>query len=742
MTLRNLSIQNKFLALIVFLILLVSASIMISSMHLFDAGNAEVQTQVADKFKTLQASVVSELEEIKTQSAEGIQESSGLDAMKEITAIALDNQEDLARVIGHEVEYVSEKVIQTLSAQEKTVSLGLDETLAMSTDAVNDVMAFDSRSQKALANMAMFNLNAVTASSMSSLKRFSVIFETLEARLLDIQDRNNQQIDGIIINLVGLLEDPNLGPGDLLAFFSAAAERFKTDAAQRNHALFLELFQDLDEQINVFEEELKLVERKVRYAISRELYYSNMIQEEKIGEIIAGLLDSQMAIRADIDMSSDELKSAIRKTQSQIPETLKTKGEEAIAKIRSQSARVSKTAEETQAAVSAAIEAKVRKSEENFDAGMTDSQKVINATLKDSLAKTMNSTLVIAGVCILVGALLGFAISKRYITRPIYQVIDKLRASSGEIAAAAQEVASSSQNLAENAAHQAASVEETSASMEQMIALGKGTAELTIDAETLMNKNIEQSGQSLKAIIELTREMNRIEADSSQMGNIIKTIDEIAFQTNLLALNAAVEAARAGEAGSGFAVVAAEVRNLAQRAAEAAKNTQDLLDDTARRVKQAARAINHVNQGFEGIIESATVMGEKTNAITRASKDQTKGFEQVGLATRDIDRITQEVAAISEESAAASEELSAQAIEMKSLVNALLTIVGGGAAGDGARKEKSQIADSKQDEGAEGGDKARIEGPAPPETPPPRIAKKEVRPEQLIPLDEDDFSDF
>ncbi len=161
------------------------------------------------------------------------------------------------------------------------------------------------------------------------------------------------------------------------------------------------------------------------------------------------------------------------------------------------------------------------------------------------------------------------------------------------------------------------------------------------------------------------------------MSQIIKTIDEIAFQTNLLALNAAVESARAGEAGAGFSVVAGEVRNLAMRAAEAAKNTQHLLDSTVSGVSQAAQSMRDINDDFEGIIESATMIGDKTAAITEQSRIQAAGIEQISLAVKEIDRVIQDVAASSQESASASEELSAMATEMKGYVNDLLTIVVG-----------------------------------------------------------------
>jgi len=223
----------------------------------------------------------------------------------------------------------------------------------------------------------------------------------------------------------------------------------------------------------------------------------------------------------------------------------------------------------------------------------------------------------------------------------------------------------------------AASAQESSASLEEMSGMSSDTCEMTLGVDRLMNENIRESGQSLKSLAELTQEIIRIESDSGQMGQIVKTIKDIAFQTKLLALNATVEAAHAGEAGAGFTVVADEVRTLAMRAAEAAKSTQQLLGDTAKRVRKAAKSVRTISSSFEGIIESATVMGEKSVTMTQASKMLNRGIEQITLAADNIEKISQRVAQGSEESAAASQELSAQAEEMKKFVNELAALIGG-----------------------------------------------------------------
>jgi methyl-accepting chemotaxis protein len=274
------------------------------------------------------------------------------------------------------------------------------------------------------------------------------------------------------------------------------------------------------------------------------------------------------------------------------------------------------------------------------------------------------------------GMLLSYFMS-RSIAGPINRIIEDLNEGAEQVASASVEVSHASQSLAEGTSEQAASLEETASTLEEMVAVSKETTELTHGAEQLMNENITQSGQSLRSLIDLTRKMDQIEADGGRIGQIIKTIDEVAFQTNLLALNAAVEAARAGEAGAGFAVVADEVRNLAIRATEAAKNTQELLDGTILRVSESAGAIKAVNSEFEGIIESATAIGEKTFALTKASGEQARGLEQVSTAASQLEQITQQNAANSEESASAAEELSAQAQTMQDSIRGLVELVEG-----------------------------------------------------------------
>jgi methyl-accepting chemotaxis protein len=290
------------------------------------------------------------------------------------------------------------------------------------------------------------------------------------------------------------------------------------------------------------------------------------------------------------------------------------------------------------------------------------------------------------------GALAIVFLITRSITRPLAAASVELANSSREVVAASGQLAGSSQSLSQGATEQAASLEETSASMEEMASMTRRNADNSQQAATLMGEvdaRVQVSNQSLG---DMVAAMASIQESSKQVAKIIKTIDEIAFQTNILALNAAVEAARAGEAGMGFAVVADEVRNLAQRSAQAARDTTALIETAIAKAQDGTRKVEQVAESIAGITDGITSVKGLVEEVSLASRQQAKGIDQVSQAIAQMEKVTQTTAATAEESAAASEELNAQAEGSMAVIRQLEALIGGGGGEQAAAEHKAGAA--------------------------------------------------
>ncbi len=277
---------------------------------------------------------------------------------------------------------------------------------------------------------------------------------------------------------------------------------------------------------------------------------------------------------------------------------------------------------------------------------------------------------------VFIGGCIGVVFS-RTITRALTRVVEGLRHGSQNVAAAAGEVSSASQSLAEGASEQAAAIQETTGSLEQMTSMIKKTAANALEAKNLSSTSAQSAAKGTEAMERMSRAIDDIKNSSDETAKIIKTIDEIAFQTNLLALNAAVEAARAGEAGKGFAVVAEEVRSLAQRSAEAAKNTASMIEESVRNAGKGVDICREVGDSLLEIADGAKKVNILINDIAAAGDDNSEGIGQINTAIVQMDQVSQGSAANAEESAAASEELSAQAGQLDAMVGEMQQIIGG-----------------------------------------------------------------
>ncbi len=311
----------------------------------------------------------------------------------------------------------------------------------------------------------------------------------------------------------------------------------------------------------------------------------------------------------------------------------------------------------------------------------------METALRDNLSRTEVSTFwtvtVVGGAGVILVALILFFLLSRVSNR-IRGIVGDLNAVSSRVNDTTEQISQASQIVADGSSNQASAIEETSASLEEISSMTRQNAdnlEKTRQLVTDTNSMVDKANKSMAA---LTREMGEISEASQETQKIVKTIDEIAFQTNLLALNAAVEAARAGEAGAGFAVVADEVRSLAIRAAEAARNTAQLIERTVKRIDEGEGLVKNTHQAFDEVAGSASQINSLIDDIANAANEEARGVDQINSAVTDMDRAVQQNAASSEESASASAELSREAGHMDVLVKNLVTFVDGGRAAEAA----------------------------------------------------------
>jgi methyl-accepting chemotaxis protein len=284
---------------------------------------------------------------------------------------------------------------------------------------------------------------------------------------------------------------------------------------------------------------------------------------------------------------------------------------------------------------------------------------------------------VLIGVCLAVGA--GVIFIVRQVSSTLRQIAGEMGDGADQVAAAASQVSASSQSLAQGSSEQAASIEETSASSEEINSMARKNAENSSVAAVSMVEAAQRVEEANRNLAQMVTSMNEINASSDKISKVIKVIDEIAFQTNILALNAAVEAARAGEAGMGFAVVADEVRNLAQRCAQAARDTAGLIEESIAKSNDGKTKLDQVTTAVRSITEVANKVKTLVDEVKLGSEEQARGIEQVAKAITQMEKVTQTTAANAEESASASEELSAQSDTLRAIVARLNGMVGGGA---------------------------------------------------------------
>jgi methyl-accepting chemotaxis protein/methyl-accepting chemotaxis protein-1 (serine sensor receptor) len=302
----------------------------------------------------------------------------------------------------------------------------------------------------------------------------------------------------------------------------------------------------------------------------------------------------------------------------------------------------------------------------------------LNAKSNDEAAGMKRTAKALLAFGLLGCAALGLLVTlaMRSATRQLQMTSTELETAAREVAGAASQVSSASAMLAQGCTEQAASLEETSAASEQINSMARMNTQKSLTAAQAVSQSQEKFALANQALQQTVAAMSDIDAQSGKISSILKVIDEIAFQTNILALNAAVEAARAGEAGMGFAVVADEVRSLAQRCAQAAKDTSALVEESVTKSNDGKSKVDQVARAINAITSEAAKVKALVDEVNLGSVDQARGIEQIGKTIAQMQGVTQQTAASAEQSAAAAVQLDAQSNALKDIMERLTALAG------------------------------------------------------------------
>jgi PAS domain S-box-containing protein len=422
MKLATIKIKYKIMVHIVLILVVVSVSLISTTIYHNRRASQGVLESVSKRMRELQELSSFEFERAKHIARRGVVEASGLEAIDKITAIALQNQEEFYDVVGREIIAAGKAVSTTLDAQNSVINSNLDKLVLDSTRSIYEITEAGEKSRKLMSDLAVINVDSLKEITIQSLDRFGRKRAAHDREFKVLREVVSKKIDQVLIELLMSIKMDSSGGKEHEDVMIRALEQLKEDIIFRQKEFYLKILNSLDLQKRILVEESGIIAEKVNWASNRELENSSATQFKEAGRIAGQLTQTQVSLRKNITVSSDQVKATIDSLKKNLPEYLEKKGEATNRKIKREIVVTRAAVGKAKKMVAMEIDENTGKALNLFEAKIKDSQQNIGKTLTTSLQKMTTFSLLITAICTFMAVLVSFFMI-RSLTNPIARVL-------------------------------------------------------------------------------------------------------------------------------------------------------------------------------------------------------------------------------------------------------------------------------------------------------------------------------